>query len=101
MKFTSHQQEQPPMTPIHAATTRTAYRDERDCLELTNVYIAAHLILAGHQLLQVIPRHHDSLLIFDLAAQPALDRLKLAFDEVLAHCERAKHEQERRQGARS
>jgi hypothetical protein len=89
------------MTPIPAATTRTAYRDERDRIELTNCYIAAHLILAGHQLLQVIPRHHDSLLIFELAAQPALDRLKLAFDEVLAHCERAKQEQERRQGVRS
>jgi hypothetical protein len=89
------------MPPIPAPTSRTAYRDERDRVELTNVYVAAHVMLAGHQLLQVIPRHHDSLLIFDLAAQPALDRLKLAFDEVLAHCERAKQEQERRQGARS
>jgi len=87
--------------PIPAPASRTAYRDQRDRLELTNCYIAAHLILAGHQLLQVIPRRHDSVLIFELDAQPALDRLRLAFDEVLAHCERAKQEQERRQGARS
>ena len=89
------------MTPTSAPTTRTAYRDQRDRVELTNFTVVAHLLLAGHPLLQVIPRRSNPLFIFSLDAQPALDRLKLAVDEVLAHSERAMQEQERRQGARS
>ena len=88
------------MSPIPALQHRTAHRDERDRVEVSHAYIAAALILAGHQLLQVIP-HRRPTFIFSLDAQPALDRLKLAVDEVLAHKERAMQEQDRRQGTRS
>jgi hypothetical protein len=89
------------MSPIPALTTRTAHRDPGDRIEMTHPYIAAALILAGHQLLQVIPGRGHALYIFSLDAQPAVDRLKLAVDEVLAHLERATQEQERRTRARS
>jgi len=86
---------------IPAPTSRTAYRDQRDRVEVTNVAVAAHLILADHQLLQVIPRRGHAIYIFSLEAQSALDRLKRASEEALAYLERAAQEQDRRQGARS
>jgi len=87
--------------PIPAPTSRTAYRDQRDRVEVTNVAVAAHLILADHRLLQVVPRRGNAIYIFSLEAQPALDKLKRAAEEALAHSERAAQEQERRQAARS
>jgi hypothetical protein len=76
--------------PIHESQTRTAYRDPRDRVEVTSLAIAAHLVLAGYPLLQVLPhRSGQPFFIFDLNAKAEVDRLRFASDELEACRERA------------
>jgi hypothetical protein len=77
------------MSPLPEPQTHTAYLDPRLRVEITAVSIAAHLVLAGHPLVQVVLRSGQSFFIFHKAAQPALNRLHLACDELNAYRERA------------
>jgi len=78
------------MIPIDTESqTRTAYRDPRDRVEITSVAIAAHLVLAGFQLLQVVMLRGKPHYLFDLNARVELERLRFASDELEATRERA------------
>jgi len=75
--------------PIPESQTRTAYRDPRDRVEVTSLAIAAHLVLAGYPLLQVLPhRSGQPFFIFDLNAKGEVDRLRFASDQLEATRER-------------
>ena len=78
------------MIPIDTESqTRTAYRDPRDRVEITSVAIAAHLVLAGYSLLQVVMLRGKPHYLFDLNARVELERLRFASDELEATRERA------------
>ncbi|HTC23539.1 MAG TPA: hypothetical protein VK688_04205 [Gemmatimonadales bacterium] len=78
------------MTPIDTESqTRTAYRDPRDRVEVTSLAIAAHLVLAGFALLQVVILRGQPHFLFDVKARGEVERLRYASDELEAVRERA------------
>lgn len=75
--------------PIPEPRTRPAYRDPRLRFEVTHILTAAHLVMAGFPLLNVMVRRGQSIFLFGKEATVEFERFNRATDELAAYRERS------------